>query len=155
MQIYTDGAASNNGKEGAIGGWAFICVENNKPIYKMAGKVNDATNNQMEMLAIIKACKHSFDNYYNEDMDFSGEVFEIFTDSAYVHNCFKDKWWESWIANNWITAQKTPVKNKELWEQLIPYFSNPVFTFIKVKGHGGDNTWNDEVDKMAVAARSV
>lgn len=154
MQIFTDGAASNNGKAGAIGGWAFICVENDKAVYKHAGKVMDATNNQMEMLAIIKACQHSFDNYYNEDMDFANEFFEVYTDSAYVHNCYKDKWWHSWIVNGWKTAKKEPVKNQELWEQLIKYFENPLFKFIKVKGHN-NNHWNDEVDRMAVQARSV
>lgn len=157
MQVFTDGAASRNGQDNSIGGWAFICVEKDKAIYKTAGKVLNSTNNQMEMLAVIKACEHVFAHYYNEDMDFNDEIFEIHTDSAYIHNCFKDRWWHSWILNGWQTSNKEPVKNKELWQRLIPYFENPVFNFIKVKGHDGDNTinskWNNEVDKMAVAAK--
>ena len=41
------------------------------------------------------------------------------SDSTYVVNCFRDPWWESWIARGWLTSAKKPVANRDLWEPLI------------------------------------
>ena len=57
------------------------------------------------------------------------------------------------VSNGWINSKKEPVANKELWLQLIPYFENPLFSFLKVKGHNGDK-FNELADELAVKARA-
>ena len=143
--IYTDGATSGNGYEGAQGGWAWIRLdEENNIISKNVGHIDNATNNICELTAVIDACKHS-----NPEMEYT-----IYSDSAYVINCCKQKWYKKWQLNGWRNAKKQPVANKELWEQLIPFFNNPNFHFEKVAGHA-DNEYNNLVDEMAVKAKSI
>lgn len=143
--IYTDGATSNNGYEGAQGGWAFIVLdEQEKIIWKSVGYVENATNNICELLAVINACE-----YVKQDEDYI-----IYSDSAYVINCYKQKWYKKWQLNGWRNAKKQPVANKELWERLIVYFDKPNFHFEKVAGHA-DNKYNNLVDRMAVEAKMI
>lgn len=146
MIIYTDGATSNNGKANAIGGWAFIIINDNGEIIKKeSGRIEtNATNNICELMALIKACEAVKDMPY---------IFTVYSDSAYCINCYKFYWYRKWQQNGWVNSNKKPVANKELWELLIPYFLDERFTFEKVQGHA-DNRYNNIVDQMAVAARS-
>lgn len=148
MEIYTDGATSNNGYEGARGGWAYIILnEDNEIVKKDSGYIANATNNICELTALIKACEAA--------LQFSGPFttpFIIYSDSAYAINCYKQKWYEKWLSNGWVNSKKQPVANKELWIELIPFFQCPNFIFDKVKGHD-TNFWNNYVDKMAVEAK--
>ena len=80
---------------------------------------------------------------YDEDW-----LCEVYTDSAYIYQCMSQKWHINWIRNGWRNAKKEPVKNKELWEQLIPFFENKHFKFLKVAGHNGIE-WNEKADKLA------
>ena len=75
----------------------------------------------------------------------------IVSDSTYVVNCFRDRWWVRWKANGWKNAKKEPVANVDLWQPLIELVlaREPVFRW--VKGHSGD-PMNDLVDMLAVAA---
>lgn len=142
--IYTDGAASGNGYEGAQGGWAWILLdENENIILKGCGHIDNATNNICELVAVIDACRRA-------DLD---KEYVVYSDSAYIINCYKDKWYKKWELNGWLTSKRQPVANKELWEELIYYFEKPNFRFMKVKGHA-DNKFNNMVDQMAVAAKS-
>ena len=75
----------------------------------------------------------------------------VYTDSAYLHNCYTQKWYRNWKLNGWKNAKKQPVANQDLWEKLIPYFDNSQIDFIKVKGHA-DNFYNNIVDEMAQKA---
>lgn len=143
VEIYTDGATSNNGYEGSYGGWAFIVVENDKIIRAGKGHEDNTTNNQCELIAIINAC------YYAEEL---GAPVTIFSDSAYCVNCYKQKWYKNWLKNGWVNSKNEPVANRILWERLIPFFENPNFSFEKVKGHS-INKYNNIVDKMAVEAK--
>lgn len=142
-EIYTDGATSSNGYEGATGGWSFVVADDSNLL--RTGHVENATNNICEMLAIINACKFAENSLYTEPI-------VIYSDSAYVINCYKQKWYKKWQLNGWINSKKQPVANKELWEQLIPYFENNKFDFVKVKGHA-DNKYNILADKLAVEAK--
>jgi ribonuclease HI len=72
----------------------------------------------------------------------------LYTDSAYVLNCFRDRWWERWERNNWIGANKKPVTNRDLWERLIAETRRHDVEWHKVKGHSGD-VMNDRVDRLA------
>jgi len=148
--IYTDGATSGNGYEGAQGGWAWILLEEEEIIAERAGHVDNATNNICELKAIIDACECACVWLMSEGIvDFE---IVVYSDSAYVINCYKQKWYKKWQVNGWINSKKQPVANKELWEQLIPYFENPFFSFEKVAGHA-DNKYNNLVDEMAVKAK--
>jgi ribonuclease HI len=143
MIVYTDGATSNNGYEGARGGWAYVVLEEDKIIKEESGYVPEATNNRCELIALINACK-AICNIWGEHI--------IYSDSAYCVRCWKEKWYERWERNGWKTSNKTPVANQELWRELIPFFRNSLLKFEKVSGHSG-NKWNEYVYKLAVEAK--
>lgn len=145
--IYTDGACSGNGKENAIGGFAFVIVDDRDvPKYEYAMRIGNATNNICELSAVLNACSF-FEAYSPEN------TATIYSDSAYIINCITQKWYKKWQTNGWRNSKKEPVANREFWERLIPYFENPRFSFEKVKGHSGEKDWNDYVDKLAVKAK--
>jgi ribonuclease HI len=76
----------------------------------------------------------------------------VVSDSTYVVNCFRDRWWRGWLARGWLTSAKKPVANRDLWEPLVTEVrSRRDIDFRWVKGHSGD-PMNDLVDLLAVAA---
>ena len=132
--LYTDGACSGNPGPGGYGS-ILMYKENKKEI---SGYKETTTNNQMEMLAVIEGLK-----LVKEPCEI-----EIYSDSAYVVNAFNQNWIQSWIKNNWKTASKNPVKNVELWKEMLNLLSNHKYKFIKVKGHA-DNEFNNRCDELA------
>ena len=78
---------------------------------------------------------------------------KVMSDSTYVVNCFRDRWYEGWKRRGWRNANKKPVANQDLWKPLIGlYESRPgEISFRWVKGHSGDE-WNEIVDQLAVRA---
>ena len=76
---------------------------------------------------------------------------DLFSDSAYVVNCFRDKWYVRWRQNGWRNAQKKPVENRDLWEALITLAERHEVTWHKVAGHSGDPL-NERADRLARAA---
>lgn len=146
MKIYTDGATSKNGQEGAVGGWAYVILDDNGSIWKKGkGHAKGVTNNICELMAVIEACELVKDKF---------ALFTVYSDSAYLVNCYKQKWYKTWMGNGWINSKKEPVANKELWQRLIPFFKDERFNFEKVRGHSG-NKYNEMVDQMAVEAKEV
>ena len=133
VTIYTDGACSGNP---GPGGWGAVLMHNDN-IKEISGYNKNTTNNIMEITAVIEALKL---------LKYECEV-EIYSDSAYVVNAFKQKWIENWKKNNWKTSNKEDVKNKELWEELDRLVSMHKVKFIKVKGHS-DNEWNNRCDEL-------
>ena len=87
--------------------------------------------------------------------DLEGRL-EVVSDSTYVVNCFRDRWWQGWLARGWTNSQKKPVANRDLWEPLIEaYRAAPGrITFRWVKGHGTDQM-NALVDRLAVEAAAA
>ena len=146
ITIYTDGAVSKNGKEGAYGGWGFVRAEDEH--YEFGGLAINATNQICELKAVYEACKYAQDILNESENSFPAEKVTIRSDSAYIINCCKQKWYVSWQSNGWKNSKKEPVANKELWELIIPYFENPQFTFEKVVGHSGDK-FNELADNYA------
>lgn len=134
VTIYTDGACSGNP---GPGGWGAVLLykENRKEI---SGGNKETTNNIMELTAVIEALKQ---------LKFPCEV-ELYSDSAYVVNAFSQGWIYGWIKNNWQTASKEPVKNKEIWQELYDLTKTHKVTFNKVKGHS-DNELNNRCDELA------
>jgi ribonuclease HI len=80
-----------------------------------------------------------------------GRAADVYSDSAYVINCFREKWYVRWRDNGWRNAQKKPVENRDLWEPLIALAERHQVTWHKVAGHSGD-VLNDRADRLAVAA---
>jgi ribonuclease HI len=74
---------------------------------------------------------------------------EVYSDSAYIVNCINLKWYEKWKTNNWKNSKKDPVKNKELWIELIDLIESfDKIKIIKVKGHSGIEL-NEKADELA------
>lgn len=92
----------------------------------------------MELFAAIAALKVTPDS---SDID-------LYSDSAYLVNCFKEKWYLKWRQNGWINSAKKPVENQDLWEILLQLVEERNVTFLKVKGHA-DNKWNNRCDQLA------
>ncbi len=132
--IYTDGACSGNP---GPGGWAAILMYQDKK-REISGAQKQTTNNIMEITAVIEGLKL---------LKFPCTV-KVYSDSAYVVNCFKQGWITSWVKNGWKNASKEPVKNKELWQQLYQLVQTHKVEFVKVKGHS-DNEYNNRCDEMA------
>ena len=134
VTIYTDGACSGNP---GPGGWgAILMYKNSKK--EISGGKKDTTNNVMELTAVIEALKM---------LKFPCKV-NLYSDSAYVVNAFLQNWITNWQKNNWKTADKKEVKNKELWQELVELTNIHDITFIKVKGHS-DNEYNNRCDELA------
>ena len=133
IKIYTDGSCINNpGK----GGWAAIIINDKKKI-KIKGNIKSTTNNQMELMAPIKALKKIP----------TGENVQIFTDSKYVKMGITE-WIKNWKKNKWKTSNKKIVKNIELWMELDDLTCKFSIKWTWVKSHS-DNEMNNEVDKLA------
>lgn len=150
-KLYTDGATSKNGHEGAYGGYGWALIANDKLIEEGRGHISQATNNICELKGMIEGCKAA--QSVTEPFD----MVLVYSDSAYIINCYKQGWYKAWERNGWINSKKQPVANKELWEELIPFFENVNFKFEKVKGHSTDESshsyWNNYVDRLAVEAK--
>lgn len=144
IEIYTDGSCSGNGQKNASGGWGYIVLCDGKKVAG-SGKELNTTNQRMEMVAVISALSFVEKNYSLEN--FRDEII-IYTDSAYISNCWKDSWYKKWLYNGWMNAKKEPIANRDLWIYLIPWFDTPNFSIVKVKGHVG-NHYNELVDQLA------
>ena len=132
--IYTDGACSGNP---GPGGWGAILMY--KDLKKeISGGMRETTNNIMEITAVVEALKC---------LKVESDV-QVYSDSAYTVNAFKQGWIYNWMKNGWKTANKEPVKNKELWQELYELTKKHKVEFIKVKGHA-DNEFNNRCDEMA------
>lgn len=133
--VYTDGACSGNP---GPGGWAWVVPDG--PF--AAGGDPTTTNQRMELTAVLEAVRA-----------LEGPL-DIMSDSAYVVNCFRDRWWEGWLARGWISSQRKPVANRDLWEPLVEVYRRRDLHFRWVKGHSGD-PWNDLADRLAVEAATT
>ena len=134
-KIYTDGACSGNpGK----GGWAAIILNEKSIQSNVSGGENSTTNNRMELMAPIMALNK---------IKKSSEII-IYTDSKYVKDGITE-WIKKWKLNNWKSANRKPVKNKDLWIKLDNSCQKHKVTWKWVKAHAG-NKFNNLVDELAV-----
>jgi ribonuclease HI len=79
---------------------------------------------------------------------------DIVSDSTYVVNCWRDRWWEAWVRNGWKNKARKDVANQDLWKPLVDEFGTGRITMRWVKGHSGD-PMNDLVDRLATAAAAT
>jgi ribonuclease HI len=99
-----------------------------------------STNQRMEITAALEAVRA-----------IDGPI-EVVSDSTYVVNCFRDRWWAGWQARGWLNSQRKPVANRDLWEPFVDLvIGRGDIEFRWVKGHAGD-PMNDLVDRLAVEA---
>lgn len=136
VTIYTDGACSGNP---GPGGWGALLIYGNKE-RELFGHEPDTTNNRMEMMAVLKAL---------QNLKEPCKV-KIVTDSQYVLKGMTE-WVEGWQKRGWKNAEKKPVKNVDLWKELIAAAKPHKITWTWVRGHNGDVN-NERVDALAVAA---
>ncbi len=133
IHIYTDGSCIGNPGNG---GWAAIIIIDEKKNI-ISGSKKNTTNNQMELLAPINALKK---------IPKDSKV-QIFTDSKYVKSGITE-WIHNWKRNGWKTANKKPVRNKDLWTELNRLSDEFVIKWNWVKAHS-NNRLNNEVDLIA------
>jgi|TARA_Y100000992_G_C21042914_1_gene385816 ribonuclease HI len=133
IKVYTDGSCLGNPGNG---GWAFVVI-NEKDISYRAGFERNTTNNQMELMAAIKAIE--FLDKYND--------INLNTDSNYVRQGITN-WILNWKRNNWKTSTKKAVKNRELWERLDKLNLSKNIIWSWVKAHNVDE-FNNQVDQLA------
>jgi len=132
--MYTDGACSGNP---GPGGWGAILIEDSRE-RELSGGENPTTNQRMELTAPLEGLR-----------SLAGRRrVAVYSDSAYVINCFRDRWYERWRKNGWINSQKKPVDNRDLWEPLIALAEQHDVTWHKVAGHSGDPL-NERADALA------
>ena len=138
--VYTDGACSGNP---GPGGWAWAVAPDGDP--SGAGGERSTTNQRMEITAVLEALR-ALGGVRN-----AARPIHVVSDSTYVVNCFRDRWYVRWEANGWRNAKRQPVANADLWRPLVELVRAGDVTFRWVKGHSGDRL-NDLVDELAVAA---
>jgi ribonuclease HI len=119
-----------------VAGQQFYCTKEQKK--EISGFEENTTNNRMELKAVIEALKA---------LKRPCKV-NLYSDSSYVVNAFKEGWLEKWQKNNWLKSDKTPVENQDLWKELLEISKNHQVNWIKVKGHA-DNEYNNLCDRLA------
>lgn len=134
--IFTDGASLGNPGPGGFGALVIRAGE----VFEIGGSEKHTTNNRMELTAFIKAFEGLKD--VKED-----ELFVVYTDSSYLINGIT-KWIYSWEKRNWITQNKEPVLNKDLWEEILELTKNKNIDWQHVPGHAGV-PGNEKVDSIA------
>lgn len=136
MQLITDGSCLGNpGK----GGWAAILRYGDKD-KELWGSEPHTTNNRMELTAAVEGLRMLKERC---------EV-EVVTDSQYVKNGIQS-WMKNWKKRGWLTADKKPVVNRDLWEQLDEQNGRHNTTWVWTKGHASHDD-NNRADELATRA---
>ena len=138
VKIYTDGACKGNP---GPGGYGCIIIQDGKA-RELNGAVKATTNNIMEMTAAVVALK---------ELAEPCEV-ELTTDSQYLVKGMTE-WLKGWIKRGWLTADRQPVKNQELWEELHRLSQRHKISWKWVRGHNG-HPQNERCDLLANQAMS-
>ncbi len=133
VAIFTDGACRGNP---GPGGWAAL-LRHKEEEKMISGAVEESTNNRMELTAAIEGLEQ-----LKRPM-----VVVLTTDSQYVKDGIT-KWIEGWKAKGWITSQRKPVKNVDLWKRLDQVVAIHTVEWKWVKGHSGHRE-NEMVDQAA------
>jgi ribonuclease HI len=148
---YTDGASSNNqDAENRVGGYGFIVfakVGDSAPVKKEgSGRVPGATNNRMEMTALVEALKTVV---AHSKAIKSPATVTIHSDSQIIVDAFNKKWLEGWKKRGWRKADRKEPENLDLWKQIDALIGDlNSFSIEKVKAHANDK-WNNYVDGLA------
>ena len=139
LEIFTDGACKGNP---GPGGWGAV-IRYGKHEKEISGGEPDTTNNRMELAAAIQALKILIEPCH----------IKLHTDSKYVLDGIT-KWIHGWQRNGWKNASKQPVRNADLWRDLIDAVARHQVEWIWVKGHNG-HPENERADRLASNAAEV
>jgi ribonuclease HI len=134
VDIYTDGACSGNP---GPGGWGALLTYGAHTKELCGGDGPSTTNNRMEVTAAIQAL---------ESLTRPSKV-RLFTDSTYLRSGIT-KWLAGWQRNGWLTSERKPVKNADLWQRLAEAVKRHEIEWLWVKGHAGD-PGNERADQLA------
>lgn len=133
MRVYTDGGCRKT-----VGGWAWY---NEDTLEYESGVEVPSTNQRMELLAALDALDHHLDD----------EELCIVSDSQYLVNCFKNRWFERWERNGWRNNKGFPIENQDLWRALIGlYKAHGSVEFEWVRGHAGI-FGNEKADQLCTS----
>lgn len=141
VTIYTDGGCWPNPGHG---GWGAVLIfDRGRRIEKISGYVADATNNRMELTAVIRALQ-SLTTPHNVVLN---------VDSKYVKRGYTE-WLPKWIQYGWKTVHCKPVSNQDLWNELQKAAKLHEISWYHVPGHAG-NVYNEMADQLATDAREA
>lgn len=138
VELWTDGACSGNP---GPGGWAAL-LRMGSHERVLSGGEGLTTNNRMELTGVVRGLR---------GLTRPCRV-RVHTDSTYVKNAFTNGWLDRWQGNGWATRDKQPVKNRELWDELLAEVARHEVVWVKVAGHAGVEL-NERVDQLACAER--
>ena len=138
VTIYTDGSCDTSSGRG---GWAYLLVHQGRT-KTASGFEAGTTNNRMELTAAVRALEA-----LKEPCSVT-----LVTDSEYLKKAFTDGWLRRWQANGWRTASRQPVKNQDLWLELLEQTARHDVKWSWTRGHAG-HPQNEEVDRLALRAR--
>ena len=130
--VYTDGACSGNP---GPGGWAWAIDRD----HFASGSERPSTNQRMEIRAALEAVRA-----------LAGPLVVV-SDSTYVVNCFRDRWWDGWLERGWTTRRRSRWRTATCGSRCLAVKERGDVAFRWVKGHSG-HEMNDLVDRLAVAA---
>ena len=136
VEIFTDGACKGNP---GPGGWGAL-LRMGAHEKELSGSDPDTTNNRMEMTAVIRALEALVEPCR----------VELYSDSKYVIDGIT-KWVHGWKKRGWVNASKKPVRNADLWHDLIEVVAMHEVNWHWVRGHNG-HVENERVDQIASAA---
>jgi len=134
VTIYTDGACNPNP---GPGGWGAILLRPGREPQELSGDEADTTNNRMELRAAWEALRA---------LPMPHRV-DLYTDSLYLRQGIVE-WIPLWQKRDWQTANRTAVKNQDLWQLLMAQLERHEITWHWTRGHAGDR-WNEHVDALA------
>lgn len=133
VEIWTDGACKGNP---GLGGWGAL-LKHGQHEKTICGGESNTTNNRMELMGVIQALRL---------LKRPCQVI-VHTDSQYVQKGMSE-WLAGWKARGWRTADKKPVKNADLWQELDALAQQHELTWLWVRGHAGDEG-NERADVLA------
>lgn len=141
VELYTDGACSGNP---GPGGWAYILRHRASDSEREdSGGEARTTNNRMELMAVIRGLTA---------LTRESRV-DVYSDSRYVLDGL-ESWMDNWKKKGWVTASKSPVKNRDLWEVLDELRGKHELSYHWIRGHN-EHPENERADALAVAARDL
>lgn len=136
VHIHTDGSCLGNPGRG---GWAAVLQSADGGVSReISGGYAHTTNNRMEIMGVIEGLRVLTE----------GCEVDLYSDSQYVCNAVEKRWLVSWKKNNWVKSDKKAVKNRDLWEQLLPLLEKHKVRFIWLRGHSG-HAQNERCDELA------
>ena len=144
VEMYVDGACSNNGHKDNFGGYSVIVVVDGAFYKEMHKGKRRTTNNEMELMGVLVAVRAA--KQIEEEVT-------IYSDSAYVVNSI-NLWMDGWAAKGWVRGKGEPIKNLEIMKELYELLNfNKLIKVAKIKGHVG-HEFNEMADEYAVLAKT-